>query len=351
MKKKYWIGLHILVWLLVFLNELLPKYLSNTYHSYASSSKSSALFINYLLISLGYIGSGIVSFYTTAKLIAPAFLNKKWWKGLLFTLLLLIFIPSYRYLIEFHFFLPYLGFDNYFGNIPEISWYVKNSVLFTFYAYCVYGILYFIVMEWYTNYRKQKELEKEKIAAELAFLKSQINPHFLFNTLNDIYALTYRKSEQAPEAVLKLAELLRYMLKESDEKFADLHKELNYLKNVIDLFQIGQKGKAAIEFTIEGEANQQQIAPLILINFVENAFKHGVIDDMEHPIRIKVSINAQEMNFEISNQKNADQKDQTAGIGLSNVKRRLELIYPKQHRLEIKDETSIFKVWLNIKWI
>lgn len=351
MKRKYKIGLHILIWLLVFLNDFLPKYLNNNFRSYANSGSSSLLLFNYLLICLGYLGSSLVSFYTTANLIAPSFFNRKWLKGILFTFLLFVFIPSYRYLLEFHFFLPYLGFDNYFGNKPEVSWYIQNSILYTFYSYFIYGFIYFIVTEWYTNNRKQKELEKEKITAELAFLKSQINPHFLFNTLNDIYALTYRKSDEAPAAVLKLSDLLRYMLKESDDKFADLQKEIDYLKNVIDLFQIGQKGTAYIEFEVNGEIGKQQIAPLILINFVENAFKHGVIDNPKQPIQIKINMDGNGMRFYIGNQKNEDYKDKTVGIGLTNVKRRLELIYPSQHWLEIKDETDIFTVELNIKWI
>jgi two-component system LytT family sensor kinase len=350
MRKKYKIGLHILIWFLVFLNDFLPKYLNNNFRSY-SNSNSSAQLLNYFLICLGYLGSGLVSFYTTANLIAPSFLSRKWLKGLLYTFLLFVFIPSYRYLLEFHFFLPYLGFDNYFGNKPEVTWYIQNSVLYTFYRYFIYGFLYFIVTEWYSNHGKQKELEKEKITAELAFLKSQINPHFLFNTLNDIYALTYHKSEKAPDAVLKLSDLLRYMLKESEGKFADLKKEIDYLKNVIDLFQIGQKGSAAIEFKVDGEVDKQQIAPLILINFIENAFKHGVIDNPLWPIHIKIHIDLNGMDFFISNQKNKDYKDQTVGIGLVNVKRRLELIYPHQHWLEIKDEADTFTVTLKIKWI
>lgn len=351
MKKKYRIGLHILIWALVFLNDFLPKYSSNSYHSYANSNLSAALFFNYFVISLGYLSSGIISFYTSANLIAPSFLGKKWLKGILFTFLLFVFIPAYRYLLEFHFFLPYFGFDNYFGKTPDMHWYIKNSILYTFYSYFIYGFIYFIVTEWYSNNRKQKELEKEKITAELAFLKSQINPHFLFNTLNDIYALTYRKSNEAPDAVLKLSDLLRYMLKESDDKFADLQKEINYLKNVIDLFQIGQKGLAHIDFEVEGQVDKQQIAPLILINFVENAFKHGVIDKPNHPVQIKIKISVNEMSFKINNKKNEDYKDKTVGIGLANVKRRLELIYPDQHWLEINDETDTFTVELKIKWI
>jgi hypothetical protein len=351
MQKKYRIGLHTLVWIFIFLNSFLPHYLDNSYRSYATRS-GSELFLNYFLISLGYFISDIISFYFTAAVIAPLFLkHKNWIKGSLAVLLLFALIPAYRYILEYHFFLPYLDFDNYHGNTPTIAWYIKNSISYTFYRHFIYGLVYFIVAEWFNHTRKQKELEKEKIAAELAFLKSQINPHFLFNTLNDIYALTYRQSAKAPYAVLKLSELLRYMLKESDEKFTDLQNEIDYLKNVIELHEIGQKGEAYIDFEIEGNVNRQQIAPLILINFVENAFKHGVIDNPIHSVKIKLIVNGNHLIFTVSNLKNQDQKDVTGGIGLTNVKRRLDLIYPDKHTLHINEKDDTFTVSLKIESI
>lgn len=348
--KKYKIGLHILVWLLVFLNDFLPEYLNNGFRSYAKSEMSIGTLIKYFLVCFGYLITHIVCFYTTVLLIGPYFVNKKWWKALATLFLLLIFIPLYRYFIEFHLFLPYLGFDNYFGKIPDRVWYIKNSIIYIFSGSFLYAIIYFVVNEWYNNNRKQKELEKENIKSELAFLKSQINPHFLFNTLNDIYALTYRQSPKAPDALLKLSELLRYMLKESDEQFGELQKEIDYLKNVIDLFQIGQKGMAFVNFDVDGSIDNHRIAPLILINFVENAFKHGVVDNSDQPITIKIAINSTGMRFYMHNQKNSDLKDKTGGIGLMNVKRRLALLYPNQHMLKIEDQTTTFTIDLTIKW-
>lgn len=348
--KKYKIGLHVLVWLLIFLNDFLPKYLDNSFDSYANSGTTNSPLLSYFLICLGYLIPLVICFYTTALIIGPYFLAKKWLKGTFVTLLLLFFIPSYRYFTEFKLFLPYLGFDNYFGRTPTTLWYIKNSILYTLSGSLLYGVIYFVVMEWYRNNKKQKELEKEHIKSELAFLKSQINPHFLFNTLNDIYVLTYHQSPQAPDALLKLSELLRYMLKESDGQFASLKKEIDYLENVIDLFKIGQKGLAFIDLKIEGDVGEHQIAPLILINFVENAFKHGVITNPEKPIQIKIDIDPTAMRFLMSNQKNHDLKDKTGGIGLGNVKRRLELLYPNQHTLDIKDEIDTFTIELIIKW-
>ncbi|RZL36836.1 MAG: hypothetical protein EOP00_29130 [Pedobacter sp.] len=348
MHRKYRIGLHVLVWTFIFFNSFLPPYLENSYSSYAAKGNAD-LFLNYFLINLGYFINDIVAFYFTAMVIAPSVLKqRKWVKAILSVLLLFTFVPIYRYFLEYQFFLPHLGFDNYKGKVPEVIWYIKNSVGYTFYRHFVYGFVYYIAAEGIDNVRKQKELEKEKIAAELAFLKSQINPHFLFNTLNDIYALTYQQSRKAPEAVLKLSALLRYMLKESDEKFTNLQKEIDYLKNVIDLHRIGQKGEAYINFEIEGKVDQQQIAPLILINFVENAFKHGVVDQHSNPIQIKLTTDRSHINFSVSNLKNKAIKDKATGIGLANVKRRLALIYPDNHSLVIKDEADIFSVVLKI---
>lgn len=284
-------------------------------------------------------------------LIAPLILKQRQWlKGILLTLLLSALLPAFRYTIEYQFFLPKLHFDNYKGHEPTAFWYIKNVILYAFYSYFLYGFIYFVLKEWYSNNRKQKELEREKIVAELAFLKSQINPHFLFNTLNDIYVLTYHRAAEAPNAVLKLSALLRYMLKESDEKFVLLQKEIDYLKDVIELHQIGQKGISFVNLEVEGEVNTLEIAPLILINFVENAFKHGVFNNPDFPIQIKLIAHPKLLSFTVENLKNEDIKDQTVGIGLKNVSRRLALIYPGKHLLNCMEENNKFKVELKIEW-
>jgi two-component system LytT family sensor kinase len=352
MKRKYRIGLHLLAWVLIFLNNFLQPYLNNSFNSYANRNDGLDLFLNYFIIELGYTSINMITFYITALVIAPLlFKRRKWLKAILVTFILFAFLPTYRYLLEYKLFVPHLGFDNYKGNNPDTFWYVKNIILYAVYSYFIYGFIYFILTEWYGNSRRQKELEKEKIVTELAFLKSQINPHFLFNTLNDIYSLTYHQSPEAPNAVLKLSELLRYMLKESDEKLAQLSKEITYLENVIELQRIGQKGLAHVDFEIEGEIDSQQVAPLILINFVENAFKHGVFNDPRFPIKIKLNITSEYLFFTVKNRKNADIKDYGTGIGLKNVNRRLSLIYPDKHFLKIKDELTDFTIELHIKWI
>lgn len=348
MQKKFKIALHTLAWLVIFIYSVIPGYQYDIYKREVYHGSFSI----FVWVSLIYFSTKIIAFYITAYLIAPQFFKyKRWLLGILYILLFFIFSTVLRYVLEFYVLLPFLDFHNYKGKTPEIWYYIENNVNYVLYNHFLYGFLFYIIAEWYLNGQKQKELEKEKIAAELAFLKSQINPHFLFNTLNDIYALTYRKSSQAPDTVLKLSELLRYMLKESDGTFVALPKEIEYLKNVIDLLQIGQKGGAFINFDIEGVSNDKQIAPLILINFVENAFKHGVIDNPHFPIEIKLDLSNIYLMFMVKNLKNKDQKDHTGGIGLTNVKRRLALIYPNKHTLNIEEKDNSFMVLLKIEWI
>jgi LytS/YehU family sensor histidine kinase len=209
--------------------------------------------------------------------------------------------------------------------------------------------MYFFVAEWYKNKQRGQELEKEKAAAELTFLRSQINPHFLFNTINDIYSLTYQQSAQAPIALLKLSEILRYMLREGKEDTMPLQSEVDYLENVIELQRISAKGNAFINFRIEGYIGTQKIATLLLISFVENTFKHGVLTDAEHPVEITLQVMPERLQFKIRNKKNNNEKDKTGAIGLNNVKRRLQLLYPHRHLLMINDSEQFFTVRLELQ--
>lgn len=158
----------------------------------------------------------------------------------------------WRYFMEFGLFKPLLGFDNYRGNHVLVSYYVNNIFSYYFPRYFVYGLMYFFVESWYNNQKRQQELQKEKATAELTFLRSQINPHFLFNTINDIYSLSYQQSDKAPTALLKLSEILRYMLREGKEDKVPLQSEIKYLENVVELQQISSKDTACINFTVEG---------------------------------------------------------------------------------------------------
>ncbi|RZK25345.1 MAG: histidine kinase [Flavobacterium sp.] len=228
------------------------------------------------------------------------------------------------------------------GKMESISLgsYAINNVFVNGFL-LVFSLLIKLTIDWFSNERIQRNLETEKKEMELQFLKSQLNPHFLFNSLNNIYSLAYQKSEKTADAVLKLSEIMRYMIYESNDSKSDLGKEVDYLKNYIDLHKLRFKDDGAVELTINGEIDGQQIVPLILISFVENAFKHGVVNDKSDPVKISLIANQKILHFSVTNKKNKDMyKDKVGGIGLSNVERRLQLMYPDRYKLNIVNSAT-----------
>jgi len=345
MKKAHFTYLHVGYWLILWLKELLFGY-----QTYNISDLNFASIVSTLSVKLIMLLFPISIFYINFIVLVPMLARKK--KIILYILSLVILFsllaPIHKYVYAT--LLPQ-KFNWYsYAYLDKLNfWLSFQTLLFENYVYIFFSIAISYVGEYFETQKKQQEMAKEQAITELAYLKSQINPHFLFNTLNDIYALTYQKAKEAPEAVLKLSELLRYMLKESNDRFAAIEREIIYLKNVVELYEIGQKGIAYIDLEIDGDETGKEIAPLILINFVENAFKHGIVNDAENPVKIGLSINEDDFSFVVSNKKNNDYKDKTGGIGLTNVQRRLELIYPDRHKLVITDENDTFTVNLNIK--
>lgn len=210
-----------------------------------------------------------------------------------------------------------------------------------------------IITDWFRQQREKQELQTQNMQSELNFLKSQINPHFLFNTLNNLYALTLRKSEKAPDIVIKLSEMMRYMLYECNEKMVPLSKEINYLRNYLDLEQLRQHPGIDIRFDVRGEVGDQQIAPLLLIPFLENSFKHGINHQItEGFVHISVNVMRNKVEFFIENTKGQamirPDGRRSGGIGLVNVRRRLDLLYPAHYQLTINDNPKTYAVNLTI---
>ena len=195
-------------------------------------------------------------------------------------------------------------------------------------------------VDWFSNESVQRNLESEKKDMELQFLKSQLNPHFLFNSLNNIYSLAYQKSDKTADAILKLSEIMRYMIYESNDSWVALSKEVEYVQSYIELHKLRFKDGAAVQFTLNGEIDGQQIVPLILISFVENAFKHGVANDHDDPIKINIIANQKILHFSVSNKKSKTNKDAMGGVGLNNVERRLQLLYPNRYKLNIVNSAT-----------
>ncbi len=201
------------------------------------------------------------------------------------------------------------------------------------------------------NLKLETELKLKE--AELKLLKAQIHPHFLFNTLNNLYGLTLEKSEEAPNLVLRLSEILDYILYRCNEKRVSLAEEINNLNNYIEIEKIRYSDKLKLDVSFPTNTNNFNIAPLIILPFVENAFKHGVSNFPGiATVRIKISLTENNLIFNIRNTKNPNiekEKNYSKGIGLSNVKKRLDLMYPEKYILAINDKTETFSVNLTLQ--
>ena len=196
------------------------------------------------------------------------------------------------------------------------------------------------------------QVQEEKIIAELSSFRSQIKPHFLFNTLNSIYALAVKKDDKTADAVINLAGLMRYMIKDADGERISLQKELDYLTNYVELQKARVRNTATILFDIKGRTDGLEIAPLILITFVENAFKYGINPEMESKISIVIDVLDDQLTLTVSNRKVLiSNLDLSTGIGLHNTKNRLELIYYNEHRLDITEDKEHYNVNLSIHLI
>jgi len=298
-----------------------------------------------LIVFLLYPAINISLFYLNYLVFIPQFLDKKHYGT--YAVAIVIAIVVY-------------GLGKY-GVALVFKQYVlmHNGMLLTFWVYFFDTVLASLVflflstalkfsVDWFLNERIQRDLENQRLTAELAFLKSQINPHFLFNSLNSIYSLAYQRSETTPEAILKLSEIMRYMLYECNDNKVGLDKELQYLHSYIDLQKIRLGNKAFIDFKVVGKVENQQIVPLLLIAFIENAFKHGVANNPLTPIRLLIDVNEGHLHFHIQNKKHTNNRDASGGIGLNNVRRRLNLLYPGKYNLDIQDEADTYTVELSL---
>lgn len=200
--------------------------------------------------------------------------------------------------------------------------------------------------------RKINELQKERNESELKFLKSQINPHVMFNNLNGIYYYAMEKSDIAPLMILKLSEVMRYMIYDAGEKYVSLEKELNYIQNFVELEKMRMGERGTVKFKMKGKPGDFKIAPLLLISFIENSFKHS-LETLDKEIRISIKTRIENHYFLLTVENNwlktnKDNSLNASGIGLQNVKRRLQLLYPGHHTLEINQYDNFFKVYLKI---
>lgn len=201
----------------------------------------------------------------------------------------------------------------------------------------------------YEQWRWLRTLQADKGKAELALLRSQINPHFFFNTLNNLYGLVVEKSEKAPEVVLKLSDMMRYTIYEGKEDLVAVKDEISYLKNYVELHKIRYQKKVEILFTHDVQEGLK-VAPLLFIVLLENAFKHGVEKIREDAfIHIRMQSRGKHLFFKIENSFDKSTSNLNNGIGLNNLKKRMEYLYPHRHELLVEEKESVYKVQLNLE--
>jgi LytS/YehU family sensor histidine kinase len=245
--------------------------------------------------------------------------------------------------------------DHYYENLEQIkvAWYIDFlQYTITSLVYTVISVLITFFVGWIQSQKQKDELEKQSQQAEIALLRSQINPHFLFNTLNNLYSLVYRKSDEAPGALMRLSDILRYMLYESNTEKVNLEKEITYIKSYIELQQLRINTPNFISFNLEGCPQNKLIPPMLLITFIENAFKHGSKGVEAPGIIINIDCSKGQLLFEVTNylqESEAVSKDPQKGIGMQNVKRRLELTYPGKYELTTGIVNNTFNVKLILK--
>lgn len=298
---------------------------------------------------LFYILGHATGSYINIYYLIPRYLNNKQYLRYLVGFLLNIAISPLIILIGF-----YISFS---FNLETLMTFVESKnfipAVYLSSINTIIGIMAFsLTQSWFASQRRSKELEKERLEAELKFLRSQFNPHFLFNTINSIFFLIHKDQDQASESLSKFSELLRYQLYECNEAFIRLDREIPYLHNFIELEKLRQNPSLEVSFQTEGcEGKQAQIAPFILIPFIENAFKHASKNkNGEYFIHCQLQLEEDLLRFTIEN--SAAQNDGLkgynpySGIGLENVKRRLLLLYPEKHELEVQKTSNTFTVQL-----
>ncbi|RYY67132.1 MAG: hypothetical protein EOO13_14930 [Chitinophagaceae bacterium] len=222
---------------------------------------------------------------------------------------------------------------------------------FSFFMICGLAVSVKLLKKWYQENTRNQRIEKEKLTMELDMLKAQVHPHFLFNTLNNLYALTLSKSDKAPLAVSNLADLLRYMLYECNEREVPLDKEITVLNKYMELEKLRYGNRIELSFSCTGDTRRLRIAPLILLPFVENSFKHGVSEQLEKCwVNLHLHAEGDHFSFNLSNSRSHElPQSASGGIGLQNIRKRLDLMYPGQYTMTINEEAEIYAVKLQMK--
>ncbi len=330
---------HVLFWIVTYLGYVI------SYGGYGKGDYLNEASINAILLPVRMLFTYIMLYY-----LLPHFLLKRKYRKFILATLVHAFLFGWSIWLVFR---NIIYIEDYacYNKYPII--YFKKIFVFIIgnYGIPLTAMIFKLFKWWYQDQQYKVQLEKEKLASELKYLKGQIHPHFLFNTLNNLYALTLKNSGEASDVVLRLSNLLDYMIYHSNTETVKLEKELGILESYIELEKIRYGDRLELDYEVNGDPNSIDVAPLILFPFVENAFKHGASVDRANPkIKIKIDIEDACVILKVENTVPREKEENNkAGIGLKNVKRQLALQYPNMHELKIEKKEKSFKVYLNIK--
>ncbi|TSA24785.1 MAG: hypothetical protein D4R67_11240 [Bacteroidetes bacterium] len=304
--------------------------------------KVTFMFLRFLTFNIYLISI----FYLHAYWMLPRLLLKKRYAG--YILLVVVLFIFFLLIREALFVRP-----NPIGPLHQHEFEIfrpdRIDSMFLFVVIMVISGGIWIIQEWMQAEKRAKQIEAERLAMELSFLRSQINPHFLFNTLNTLYSLTLLKSDHAPEAVMKLSNMMRYITDDSNSERVLLAKEVEYISHYIELQRLRLSRNMTVQANMKGEFQQIEIPPLILIPFVENAFKYGISSHERAGIHITLKVADNQLSFRVSNRIFRERElPQTPGLGINNTRLRLEKIFPEMFSLNIIDNGKVFIVALDI---
>jgi two-component system, LytTR family, sensor kinase len=341
MKKRNIILIHFLYWLYILNQFLFPVYVGNQ----TETQMMGPQYLEEMAISLFL---NILTFYAFYFTFPGIVALKHKFTGFLAVMGMICIVMGIRLPVDWFYwkYLVYLP-----ENEMTFQWMRVWNELRLLVITAIYAILIRYLILAIKNQKLNNELITQRQAGELAILKSQVNPHFLFNTLNNIYSLVYHKSDKAPEAVMKFSSIMRYVLYEANTEKVNLEKEIEYLRSFIELQKLRFKQPGLVLLDISGKVSDVNIAPMILIPFVENAFKYGS-KNFEPAITIQLRVENQQIRFGVCNyidKSRQTNENQSGSVGIPNVRRRLNLIYPGKHALEIKEVDGQFKVNLLIE--
>lgn len=337
--KKYTnVLIHVLLWMFY---TLIPLFYTLQRLAYDPSYTEKATYNNpifWFFVSL----SSVFLFYINSEVLLPKFFKKK--KALEYFTLLAVLIVSFiaiRIILRI----------SITGKSEELTYYFYFNSLLPYLLIFAISTSFRFFSDYVKEEKEKSELENEQLKSELSFLRSQISPHFMFNLMNSMVSLARKKSDLLEPMLIKMSELLRYMLYEKDETKIALEKELAYLKNYIDLQILRFGKKVEVNFSSNVTDERFKIEPMLLIPFVENAFKHGTGLIEQPKIDIEISTTDSQIDFKVKNKfqnDTQDSKDPSSGIGLANVKRRLDLLYNNKYDLMIKNNECIFEINLKL---